>query len=205
MRVIQSAPEVALLLAAVAVGVPHARARPSPWPPSTACCGRRAVALGELHDLVLARRCATLLLTRGMVISLRQQEALERGDRPRARSRAPLRSWCFRLAMLLGQDVALVRVVAAAASPSPVSLTRLRSARLVFLALNFGIRSGVRCVGSDVWRLLRREHHRHVAAFELRLLLDLRRCPSARRPRDPALPGPDRCGRSAGRGTSWSP
>src|SRR5580765_5799676 len=52
--------------------------------------------------------------------------------------------------------------------PVPVSLTRLRSARLDFC---LGISSSPPS-RAGLWVLFRRQHHRHVAALELRVLLD---------------------------------
>src|SRR5216117_829963 len=152
--------------------------------------------------LFLRFRRATLLLTRGMDRSLRHQQPLEasfvgvRHERGLAQVTLPLR-------VLLGQDVALVRVVPAQTA-GPRQLDALAERALGFLfrhlvlpALSPGLRPGsvvisVRgpstCCGPR-------------ASGPARSW----RCPSARWRRGRAPRAPGRYGPSAGPGTSSSP
>src|SRR6266550_1773317 len=149
--------------------------------------------------LFLRFRRATLLLTRGMDRSLHHQQTLE-AALVGLRHQRGLAQMTFPLGMLLGQDVALVRVVPTQAA-GPRQLDALAERTLGFLfghlvlpALTGGAMGAISaprpstCCGPR-------------ASGPARSW----RCPSARwRPgRAPRAPG--RCGPSVDRGTSSSP
>src|SRR5256886_9502033 len=145
--------------------------------------------------LFLRFRRATLLLTRGMDRSLHHQQALE-AALVGLRHQRRLAQMTLPLGVLLGQDVALVRVVPAQAA-GPRQLDALAERTLGFLfghrfppALTRGAMSSISgpkpstCCGPR-------------ASGPARSW----RCPSARRRRGRAPRAPGRCGPSAGPGT----
>src|SRR6266516_3366077 len=103
--------------------------------------------------LFLRFRRATLLLTRGMSRSLHQQQALE-ASLVGVRHQRGLAEVPLPLGVLLGQDMALVRVVATQ-PPAPRELDALAERALGFLLGHVNL-MGVRCQvpgvrGPDTW------------------------------------------------------
>src|SRR5882762_394010 len=150
--------------------------------------------------LFLRFRRATLLLTRGMVRSLHHQQTLEtvlvalRHQRGLAQATLPL-------GMLLGQDVPLVRVVAAQpARPREPDALAERALGFLFrhVVASPGHGPGV---SSFIWAPTPSTYCGLRASGPARSW----RCPSAlwRPGRAPRAPG--RCGPSVDPGTSWSP
>src|SRR5207245_11087855 len=162
--------------------------------------------------LFLRLRRATVLLTRGMERSLRHQQALQTAlvgvGHERGLAEVPLP-----LGMLLGQDVGLVRVIAAQPA-SCRQLDALPEGALGFLFRHvdlMGVRSQVSGVrGPDTWNPT---PGTFISAPAPSTCYDLRasgparswRCPSARSRPGPAPRVPGRGEPSADPGTSSSP
>src|SRR5205814_8615443 len=127
--------------------------------------------------LFLRFRRATLLLTRGISRSLRHQQALE-ASFVGVRDQRGLAQVSLPLGMLLGPDMALVRVVPAqparARQPDAFAQCTLRFLlrHWILMVVVRHPLSVVRSYGARMTDdfLLRGQDHRHVPALELRVL-----------------------------------